>query len=182
MGRVWEHERMPQTPEPPHDVLAAEEFALPAPDPRLQDQHARDVLAAEEFALPAPDPDLQTASAHDVLAAEEFVLPAPDPDLQTASAHDVLAAEEFVLPAPDLRLAAGTRPLVPPADPYDPAGREPAHDVLAAEEFAVPGTVGLRAAAALTPDPAPAPGARRVIPWVAALLALVTLRRRRARR
>lgn len=48
---------------------------------------ARDVLAAEEFAVPAPDPSLAhgpvalpgdpsgIAEAHDVLAAEEFAIP-----------------------------------------------------------------------------------------------------------
>jgi hypothetical protein len=45
--------------EEPHDVLAAEEFAMPTRDDRypadpsgIQEPH--DVLAAEEFALPAP--------------------------------------------------------------------------------------------------------------------------------
>jgi hypothetical protein len=50
---------------------------------------ARDVLAAEEFGVPAPDPSLHhgpitlpddptgIAEPHDVLAAEEFALPAP---------------------------------------------------------------------------------------------------------
>jgi hypothetical protein len=50
----------------PVDVLAAEEFAVPAPDPALHHEHLdlppdligeepRDVLAAEEFAMPAPE-------------------------------------------------------------------------------------------------------------------------------
>ena len=54
--------RLPADPtgiEEPHDVLAAEEFAMPArsagdipPDPTgIQEPH--DVLAAEEFAMPA---------------------------------------------------------------------------------------------------------------------------------
>jgi hypothetical protein len=45
----------------PHDVLAAEEFAMPVrderhpPDPTgITEPH--DVLAAEEFAMPAPEP------------------------------------------------------------------------------------------------------------------------------
>ncbi|MDQ6835237.1 MAG: hypothetical protein M3016_03530, partial [Actinomycetota bacterium] len=75
-----------------HDVLAAEEFVLPASDPKLHPESAHDVLAAEEFAVPAHDPDLQhhgpvalpsdptgIVEAHDVLAAEEFALPAPPP-------------------------------------------------------------------------------------------------------
>ncbi len=52
--------------EPAHDVLAAEEFAMPAPDPRL---HHRPV------ALPADPTGIE--AAHDVLAAEEFAMPAP---------------------------------------------------------------------------------------------------------
>jgi hypothetical protein len=53
------------------------------------DDRAHDVLAAEEFAMPAPDPSLHhgpvmlpedptgIAEPHDVLAAEEFAMPAP---------------------------------------------------------------------------------------------------------
>jgi hypothetical protein len=52
--------------EPVTDVLAAEEFGVPAPDPALHHEklelptdlvgeEPRDVLAAEEFAMPAPD-------------------------------------------------------------------------------------------------------------------------------
>jgi hypothetical protein len=52
-------------------------------------EQAHDVLAAEEFGVPAPDPDLRhgpvtlpsdpsgIAEPHDVLAAEEFAMPAP---------------------------------------------------------------------------------------------------------
>src|ERR1700753_3505480 len=50
----------------PTNVLAAEEFVVPAPDPALQPEvlrlpadlvgnEPRDVLAAEEFAMPAPE-------------------------------------------------------------------------------------------------------------------------------
>jgi hypothetical protein len=58
----------PEEQEPAHDVLAAEEFAMPAPDPAIHHgpvvlpndltgaQEPRDVLAAEEFALPAGPP------------------------------------------------------------------------------------------------------------------------------
>lgn len=83
----------PQKPieEPAHDILAAEEFALPGPDPTFHQESAHDILAAEEFALPAPDPSLHhgpvvlpddptgIAEPHDVLAAEEFAMPAPRP-------------------------------------------------------------------------------------------------------
>jgi hypothetical protein len=79
---------------------------------RIRDDDAHDVLAAEEFGVPAPDPALHRDAAHDVLAAEEFVVPAPDPAIHhgpvalpgdpsgIAEPHDVLAAEEFALPAP----------------------------------------------------------------------------------
>ncbi|HET8978980.1 MAG TPA: hypothetical protein VFN87_12535 [Solirubrobacteraceae bacterium] len=75
----------------PHDVLAAEEFGMPAPDPALHRDEPHDVLAAEEFVVPAPDPGLHhgpvrlpsdptgIAEPHDVLAAEEFAMPAPRP-------------------------------------------------------------------------------------------------------
>jgi hypothetical protein len=86
------------------------------------EERAHDVLAAEEFVVPAPDPRLHHEEAHDVLAAEEFVVPAPDPRLHQgpvalpedpsgiAEPHDVLAAEEFAMPAPHtgVSVTAGT--------------------------------------------------------------------------
>jgi hypothetical protein len=60
---------------------------MPESDTPSQDP-ARDVLAAEAFAMPAPDPSLThgpvvlpddptgIAEPHDILAAEEFALPA----------------------------------------------------------------------------------------------------------
>jgi hypothetical protein len=77
--------------QPPHDVLAAEMFAVPARDPGLHDpgRKPHDVLAAEAFAMPAPDPTLHHAPV---------VLPG---DLTgAAEPRDVLAAEEFAMPAP----------------------------------------------------------------------------------
>jgi hypothetical protein len=83
---------------------------MPDPRPQAKDR-AHDVLAAEEFGMPAPDPALHRDPAHDVLAAEEFGMPARDPALHhgpvtlpsdptgIAEPHDVLAAEEFALPA-----------------------------------------------------------------------------------
>jgi hypothetical protein len=60
-----DHPREPDAPpdpsgiEEPHDVLAAEEFAMPSPEERyprdptgIEEPH--DVLAAEEFAIPSP--------------------------------------------------------------------------------------------------------------------------------
>jgi hypothetical protein len=49
-----------------HDVLAAEEFGMPAPDPVLH--HGPVTLPADPTGIAEP---------HDVLAAEEFAMPAP---------------------------------------------------------------------------------------------------------
>jgi hypothetical protein len=49
-----------------HDILAAEAFAVPAPDPRLRHN------------LVFPDDPTGIAVAHDILAAEEFAMPAPE--------------------------------------------------------------------------------------------------------
>jgi hypothetical protein len=50
----------------PHDVLAAEEFAMPSEDPDLHHGPVR--LPEDPSGIPEP---------HDVLAAEEFAMPAP---------------------------------------------------------------------------------------------------------
>ena len=77
-----------------HDVLAAEAFGVPAPDPRLHRDEARDVLAAEEFVVPAPDP-----------AIHHGPVTLPDDPSGISGPHDVLAAEEFALPAGGVVLA-----------------------------------------------------------------------------
>jgi hypothetical protein len=58
----------PNASEQPHDVLAAEQFAMPAPEAVRHDgpvvlpadpaggEEPHDVLAAEQFAMPAPPP------------------------------------------------------------------------------------------------------------------------------
>jgi hypothetical protein len=51
--------------EPAHDILAAEAFAVPTPDPSL---HHQPVVL--------PDDPSGIAEPHDVLAAEEFAMPA----------------------------------------------------------------------------------------------------------
>lgn len=80
---------------------------------RRDDEGAHDVLAAEEFGVPAPDPVLHETSQppHDVLAADEFEVGSADPALHRRplqvpgdptgidEPHDVLAAEEFAVPA-----------------------------------------------------------------------------------
>jgi hypothetical protein len=73
-----------------HDVLAAEEFGVPAPDPGLHDEAPHDVLAAEEFEVGAADPALH--HGHGPLRL-------PDDPSGIVEPHDVLAAEEFAVPA-----------------------------------------------------------------------------------
>jgi hypothetical protein len=53
--------------EPAHDVLAAELFGMPAPDPDLH----------HHGPVRLPDDPTGIEEPHDVLAAEEFPLPAP---------------------------------------------------------------------------------------------------------
>ena len=61
----------PQPPreEPAHDVLAAEAFAVPGPDPVLSHKQP----------LRLPEDPTGIPEAHDILAAEEFAMPAPGP-------------------------------------------------------------------------------------------------------
>ncbi len=54
--------------EPAHDVLAAEAFAVPAPDPVLHHGPVR-----------LPEDPTGIEEPHDVLAAEDFAMPAPPP-------------------------------------------------------------------------------------------------------
>jgi len=105
-----EHRARPQQA---HDVLAAEEFGMPAPDPALHRDRPHDVLAAEEFGMPASDPVLHhhdpvtlpsdptgIIEPHDVLAAEEFAMPAGRPavsGLPTAGRSDGATARVLIL-------------------------------------------------------------------------------------
>ena len=147
---------------------------------RPDNEGAHDVLAAEEFGVPAPDPGLHADEPHDVLAAEEFVVPAPDPVLHETSepAHDVLAADEFKVGSADPALHH--RPLYVPGDA---SGISEPHDVLAAEEFAVPagreGAPGSWTAVAMR-GPRAGGGARAAgIMAGAALVAMLWRRRRK---
>jgi hypothetical protein len=56
--------------EPPHDVLAAEEFGMPARDPDLHQAHGPIKVPEDPAGIPEP---------HDVLAADEFPMPAGRP-------------------------------------------------------------------------------------------------------
>lgn len=53
--------------EPPHDILAAEAFVVPAPAPELHPHGP----------VRLPEDPTGIAEPHDVLAAEEFAMPAP---------------------------------------------------------------------------------------------------------
>jgi hypothetical protein len=106
--------KIPSKPaEGPHDVLAAEEFVVPAPDPGLHVEQPHDVLAAEEFELGAADPALHHGR----------VTPPPDPS-GIDRPHDVLAAEEFAVPAGACAVPAGPSavPVGPSAVPAGSGG------------------------------------------------------------
>jgi hypothetical protein len=108
----------PQSKDPAHDVLAAEEFGMPAPDPALHREPARDVLAAEEFGMPARDPALHhgpvalpadptgIAEPHDVLAAEEFALPAGREGTNASGSQPRLSSGRTLVTAAALALLA----------------------------------------------------------------------------
>ncbi len=83
MGAMSETE--PSTNEPAHDVLAAEAFAVPAPDPVLH--HGPVTL---------PDDPTGIEEPHDVLAAEDFAMPAP-PSAGGAMAPRAAAAKRLVM-------------------------------------------------------------------------------------
>jgi hypothetical protein len=70
------HHPEPHDPEPPHDILAAEAFAVPAPDPSLRHRGP----------VKLPEDPTGIAEAHDILAAEEFAMPAPAPGRPLPSA------------------------------------------------------------------------------------------------
>lgn len=63
-----------------HDILAAEAFAMPAPDPRLR------------HGLLLPDDPAGNPRPHDILAAEEFAMPAPELAGMTDRARQAAAA------------------------------------------------------------------------------------------
>jgi hypothetical protein len=69
--------RNPTTEEPAHDILAAEAFAMPAPDPAFRHD------------LVVPEDPRGTAEPHDILAAEEFAMPAPGRRLAEAADSSV---------------------------------------------------------------------------------------------
>jgi hypothetical protein len=90
--------------------------------------------------------------------------PYSDPHTGEPEPHDVLAADEFAMPTRDHRH---------PPDPH--TGEHEAHEVLAAEEFAMPGGSDVHRSGGAGMDPR-----SLVVPLLAALLALVILRRRRS--
>jgi hypothetical protein len=73
---VWDHDGVSESPErspeeSAHDILAAEAFAVPAPDPRLRHD------------LELPGDPAGIVEPHDILAAEEFAMPAPEVEART---------------------------------------------------------------------------------------------------
>jgi len=77
----------PNASDRPHDVLAAEQFAMPAPQAAWHPQ-APPELPPEPNASDRP---------HDVLAAEEFAMPAPPPHVEFASPPMVRGASDEVI-------------------------------------------------------------------------------------
>ena len=83
MVPMADHANPPEDPtgiEEPHDVLAAEEFAMPTRDNRF------------------PADPLGTTQPHDVLAAEEFGMPAPGAEADI-SAQPSSSPARFLVPA-----------------------------------------------------------------------------------
>lgn len=76
----------PSDEEDAHDVLAAEAFAVPAPDPDLR--HEQVVLPDDPSGIEAP---------HDVLAAEEFAMPAASSRSHAAGAASAARARRTAM-------------------------------------------------------------------------------------
>jgi hypothetical protein len=81
-----------------HDVLAAEAFAVPAPDPNLR--HRRVVLPEDPSGIAEP---------HDILAAEEFAMPAVPPRPRSAGASSAARARQGLGAAAALLALFGLR-------------------------------------------------------------------------
>jgi hypothetical protein len=75
--------RLPKE-EPAHDVLAAEAFAVPAPDPRLRPRP-----------IVVPDDPSGISEPHDILAAEEFAMPAAPSEAAHATSRPVTGAPRW---------------------------------------------------------------------------------------
>jgi hypothetical protein len=76
-----------RTDEPPHDILAAEEFMVPAGDPTLR-----------HVPVAVPDaPFTEGDPVHDVLAAEEFAMPAGRPGASPPDVGGVHAGRRLAL-------------------------------------------------------------------------------------
>jgi hypothetical protein len=82
--------------EPAHDVLAAELFGMPAPDPELH----------HHGPVRLPDDPTGIEEPHDVLAAEEFPMPAPRPGAHTLAQRQKRASRTILALAGLLLLAA----------------------------------------------------------------------------
>jgi hypothetical protein len=85
----WDHPlrmnpaRLPKE-EPAHDVLAAEAFAVPAPDPRLRPRP-----------IVVPDDPSGISEPHDILAAEEFAMPAAPSEAAHATSRPATGAPRW---------------------------------------------------------------------------------------
>ncbi len=77
-----------------HDVLAAEAFAVPVPDPNLR--HRQVVVPEDPSGIAEP---------HDILAAEEFAMPAVPPRPRGAGGAGAARAQHGALGAAAALLA-----------------------------------------------------------------------------
>jgi len=77
----------PNASDRPHDVLAAEQFAMPAPEAAWH----------RERPLELPPEPNASDRPHDVLAAEEFAMPAPPPHVSFESPPMVYGASDNVI-------------------------------------------------------------------------------------
>ncbi len=108
----------PPPQEQAHDVLAAEAFAMPAPDPTLR-----------HTPIALPEDPSGIAEPHDVLAAEEFAMPAPrEPSSPSGPAGRIVAkargpAGVVALFAVALGMLRAFRRRRPPPPPRPPRAR-----------------------------------------------------------
>lgn len=87
--------------EPAHDVLAAEAFAMPGPDPELA--HGPVTLPEDPTGIQAP---------HDILAAEEFAMPAVTPHECEAAASRARVRRRLAILGAVLALAVACAKLL----------------------------------------------------------------------
>ncbi len=103
-----QHREPPVDPsgiEEPHDTLAADSFAIPAPDPHSPAALPVDPTASAQ-ARAVPSDAAGIAEPHDTLAAEEFAIPASGGAGRARTSPPRSWPARALLAAPALALAA----------------------------------------------------------------------------